>query len=234
MTVNSYSWSHSPVRLLCCEPQTPRPLHTPFCLVFLPSGVSVLIKSLPCGQAFLWETRKRMAFGWNWFSVGGQSPCLLLLLVQSLSHVQVFVSDSMDCSTPGFPVLHYLPEFAQIHVLWIDDAIQSSHPLFSSCLQSFPASGSFPMSQFFASGGQSIGASASVIPMNIQGWCSLGLTGSISLRSKGLSRVFQHHSLKTSIVWCSAFFMVELSHQFWENHSFDYTDYLPTHCLMNG
>ena len=75
----------------------------------------------------------------------------------------------MDCSMPGFPVLHYLPEFAQTHVLWIDDAIQSSHPLFSSCLQSFPASGSFPMSPFFASGGQSIGALASVLPMNIQG-----------------------------------------------------------------
>ena len=74
----------------------------------------------------------------------------------------------MDCSMLGFSVLHYLLEFAQTHVHWVDDAIQPSHPLpppFSSCLPSFPASGSFPMSQLFASGGQSIGASASVLPL---------------------------------------------------------------------
>ena len=79
----------------------------------------------------------------------------------------------MDCSTPGFPVLHCLLEFVQILVHWVGDAIQPSHPLlspFSSCLQSFPASGSFPMSQLFTSGGLSIGvsASASVLPVNIQ------------------------------------------------------------------
>ena len=77
----------------------------------------------------------------------------------------------MDCSMPGFPVLHYLPEIAQVHVYYISDAIQPCHPVspFSFCLQSFPASGSFPMSQLFPSGGQSIGALASVLPMNIQG-----------------------------------------------------------------
>ena len=76
----------------------------------------------------------------------------------------------MDCSTPGLPVHHVLPEIAQTHVHRVGDAIQPSHPLFSSCLQSFLASGSFPMSQFFTSGDQSIGvsASASVLPMNIQ------------------------------------------------------------------
>ena len=78
-----------------------------------------------------------------------------------------------------FPVLHYLLELAQTHVHWVDDAIQPSHPLsspFSSCLQSFPASGSFPMTQFFTSGGQSIGSSAStsVLPMNTQDWSPLG------------------------------------------------------------
>ena len=69
----------------------------------------------------------------------------------------------MDCSTPGFPVLHYLLELAQTHVHRIGDAIQLSHPLspVSSCPQSFPASGSFPVSGLFESGGQSIGASAS-------------------------------------------------------------------------
>ena len=73
---------------------------------------------------------------------------------------------------------------------WCHPTISSSVVPFSSHLQSSPASGSFPMSQFFASGGQSIGASASVLPMNIQGWFPLRLTGLISLQSKGLSRVF--------------------------------------------
>ena len=86
------------------------------------------------------------------------------------------VSDSLrfhESSTPGFPVLHYLPEFAQMHVHWVGDATQpwwdGSVTRFSSCSQSFPHSGSFPVSQFFSSGGQSIGvsASASVLPMNI-------------------------------------------------------------------
>ena len=75
---------------------------------------------------------------------------------------------------------------------WCHPAISSSVVPFSSCLQSFPALGSFPMSQFFASGGQSIGvsASASVLPMSIQDWSPLGWTGWISLLSNGLSRVF--------------------------------------------
>ena len=72
---------------------------------------------------------------------------------------------------------------------WCHPTISSSVTPFSSFPQSFPASGSFPMSWFFASGDQSIGASASVLPMNIQGWFPLGLTGLISLQSKGLSRV---------------------------------------------
>ena len=64
--------------------------------------------------------------------------------------------DPMDCSTPGLPVHHQLPEFNQTHVHWVGDAIQPSHPVvpFSSCPQSFPDSGSFQMSQLFASGGQ--------------------------------------------------------------------------------
>ena len=75
---------------------------------------------------------------------------------------------------------------------WCHPAISSSVVPFSSCLQSFPAAGSFPMSQLFASGGQSIGVSAStsVLPMNTQDWSPLGWTGWISLQSKGLSRVF--------------------------------------------
>ena len=102
--------------------------------------------------------------------------------------------DPLDCSMPGFPVHHKLLELAQTHTLshWCHPTISSSVVLFSSCLQSFPASGSFPMSQFLTSGSQSIGVSASVsvLSMNIQDWFPLGLTGWISLQSKGFSRVF--------------------------------------------
>ena len=81
---------------------------------------------------------------------------------------------------------------------WCHPTISSSINLFSSCLQSFPAWGSFPMSQFFASGGQSIGVSAlaSVLPMTIQDWSPLGWTGFISLQSKELSRVFSNTTVK--------------------------------------
>ena len=104
----------------------------------------------------------------------------------------------MGCSIPGFPVLHHLLEFAQSDNHWISDAVQTSHPLLSSSpaliMESFPASGSSQMSQFSASGGQSIrdSASALVLLMNIQGWYPLGLTGLISLQPKGLSRVFSN------------------------------------------
>ena len=108
------------------------------------------------------------------------------------------ICNPMDCSMPGFPVLQYLPEFAQTHVRWVGDGhptISSSVTPFSSYPQSFPASGSLSVSQLFASGGQSIGlqiigASASVLLMNIQDWFLLGLTSLISSQSKELSRVF--------------------------------------------
>ena len=102
------------------------------------------------------------------------SVCLEDLSSFQFSHS--VVSDSlhpMNCGMPGLPVHHQLLEFIQIHIHRVGDAIQPSHPLsspFSSCPQSFPASGSFPMSQLFVSGGQSIGVSAStsVLPMNTQ------------------------------------------------------------------
>ena len=99
---------------------------------------------------------------------------------------------------------------------WCHPTISPSVIPFSSHLQSFPASGSFQMSQLFTSGSQSIGVSASisVLPMNTQDWSPLGWTGWISLQSKGLSRVFQHHSSKPSILWRSAFFTVQLSHPY--------------------
>ena len=97
----------------------------------------------------------------------------------------------MECTTPGFPVLHYLQKLAQTHVHWVSDAIQTvSVALFLSCPQFFQTLGSFPISQLFESGDQSIGASisASVLPVNFQGWFPLELTGLILL-PKGLSRV---------------------------------------------
>ena len=88
--------------------------------------------------------------------------------------------ESMDCSMAGLPVLHYLLEFALVHVItqWCHPTISSSAAFFLFCLQSSPASESFPMSQLFTSDGQSIGASvsATVLPMNIQGWFLLGWT----------------------------------------------------------
>ena len=86
---------------------------------------------------------------------------------------------------------------------WCHPTISSSVIHFFSCLQSFPASGSFPISQFFTSGGQSIGISAStaVLPMNTQDWSPLGWTGWISLQFKGLKSLLQHHSSKPSIIW---------------------------------
>ena len=129
------------------------------------------------------------------------------------------VYEPMNGSTPGFPLLYYLLEFAQTYANWV--TISSLVSPFSSCLWSFPASRSFQMSQFFTSGGQSIGVSAlsSVLPMNIQDLFPLGWTGLISLQSKGLSRVFSN-----TIVQKHQFFGAQLS--LWsnfhvQNHSFD-------------
>ena len=106
----------------------------------------------------------------------------------------------MDCNVPGFPVLYCLPVCSDSCPVsqWCYPTTSSSVALFSSCPQSFPASASFPFSWFFASGGQSTVASAStsVLPMNIQGWLLLGLTGLISLLSTGLSRVFSSTTIQ--------------------------------------
>ena len=117
--------------------------------------------------------------------------------VQSLSHIWLFVTP-WTTARQAPPVHHQLLESIQSDIHCVGDAIQPSHPLSSPCLQSFPAPGSFQMSQFFASGGQSIGVSAStsVLPMNIQDWTPLGWTGWISLQSKGLSRVFSNTTVQ--------------------------------------
>ena len=117
--------------------------------------------------------------------------------VCSVTKLCLILCNPMDCSMPGFPVLHCLPEYAQIHVHWVGDAIQPSAALFSFCLQSFTASGPFPVSWFFASGDQSTGASASasVLPMNIRiDWFDL-------LDVHGtLKSLLQQHSSKTSVL----------------------------------
>ena len=155
-------------------------------------------------------------------------PCVIWA---QFSSVQVAQSCPTLCrtkrqdtpGTPGFTV-HQLsincPSLSSnswsLHSLmshwWCHPTILSSAILFSSCLQSFPESGSFLMSQFFTSDGQSIGASASgsILPMNIQGWFSLELTGLFSLPSKGLSRVFSNTTVQKHL-----FFGTQLS--LWSN-----------------
>ena len=126
-----------------------------------------------------------------------ESPMNRGALVQFSSVTQscLTLCAPVNCSTPGFPVHQQVPELAQTHV---HPTISSSVVPFSSHLQSFPASGSFPMTQFFASGGQSIGVSdsTSVLPMNTQDWSPLGWTCWISLQSKRLSRVFSNTTVQ--------------------------------------
>ena len=111
----------------------------------------------------------------------------------------------MDCSMPGCSVLCYLPAFAQTHVHWVGDAIQPSHPLSSPSPLAFNLSRYQGLVQWVSSlqSGQRIGvsASASVLPMNIQGWFPLGSNGLMSLLSKGLSIVFS-----STTVWTHQFF----------------------------
>ena len=137
--------------------------------------------------------------------------CDIISSIQSLSRVQLLATpwtaacqaslSITKCRSPSKPMS-------------IESVMPSNHPIlfvpFFSCLQSFPASGSFPVSQLFTSGGQSIGVSAStsVLPMNTQDWSPLGWTGWISLQSKGLSRVFSNITVKKH-----QFFGAQLSSQ---------------------
>ena len=118
---------------------------------------------------------------------------------QSLSCVQLFATPGTAACQASLSITNSqsLLKFMSIESVMPSNHLILFHPL-SFCLQSFPASGSFPMSQFFASGGQSIGvsSSASVLPMNIQDWFPLGWTGWISLLSQGLSRVFSNTTVQ--------------------------------------
>ena len=126
----------------------------------------------------------------------------------------------MECSMPGFPVHHQLLKLAQTHVHQVGDAIQPSHPLsvpFSSCLQSFLASGSFPMSQFFRIRWPKYSSfSFSISPSNeYSGLISLRMDWLDLLAVQGtLKNLLQHRSSKASVLQCSDFFIVQLSHQY--------------------
>ena len=134
----------------------------------------------------------------------------------------------MNHCMPGLPIHHHLQEFTQTYVHWVSDAIQPSHPLSSPFPTALNPSKheSFPMSQLFAWGGQSIGVSAlaSVPPKNTQGWSPLEWTGWISLQSKGLSRVFSDTTVqKYQFFGAQLLHSLTLTsiHDHWKNHSLD-------------
>ena len=120
--------------------------------------------------------------------------------VRLLSHVWLFVTPWTTAHQASLSITNSrsLLKLRSIESVMPSSHLILCHPLFTSCLHSFPAARSFPMSQYFKSGDQSLGvsASASVLPMNIQGWSPLGLTGLISLQSKGLSRVFSNTTVQ--------------------------------------
>ena len=151
----------------------------------------------------------------------------LFVVFQSLSLVRLLAT---PWTAPCQASLSFTISQSLLKFMFIESVMLSNHlilcALFSFCLhQSFPATGSFPVGQLFPRGGQRIGASTSVLPINIQGWFPLGLTGFISLLSKGLSRVFF-----STIIWKHQFFGTQPSlwsnsHiciDYWKNHSFDY------------
>ena len=142
----------------------------------------------------------------------------------------------LDCSTPGFSVLHYLISQSLLKLMSTELVVLSNHFILLCPVLLLPSTftsiGVFRMSWLLASGGQSIGASVSVLSMNIQSWFPLGWTGLIFLLSKGFSRVFsnttdllavqgtfksllQHHNSKASVLWHSAFFMVNSHMHTW-------------------
>ena len=137
--------------------------------------------------------------------------CLIFSSVQSLSHVRLFATPWSSPPCPSTPGVHSNScSLSQ----WCHPTISSSVIPFSSCLQCFPSSGSFKMSQFITLGGQSIGvsASASVLPMNIQVWFPLGWTGWISWQSKGLSRVFSKTTVEKHQFFGAQLFIWSNSH----------------------
>ena len=155
-----------------------------------------------------------------------------LLHFSSLSHVKT-LCDPMDCSTPGFPVHHQLPELAQTHVHRVNDAIQQSHPLLSPSPPTFNLSqhqGLFNESVIHSRWPQYWSLGFSISPSNeYSGLISFRIDWLVILAVQGnLKSLIQHHNSKASILRCSAFFFLYLYgptlisiHEYWKNHSFD-------------
>ena len=151
--------------------------------------------------------------GWDGWMASQLARVCVCVCVCSVTQYCLILCDPMTCSMPGFPVHPCLLKFMSTELVM--------HPIISSsCLQPFPATGSFQMSQFSPSGGQSIrvAALASVVPMNIQDWFPLELTGLISLQSKGLSIVFSDTTVQKHQFFGPTLILI---HAYWENPSFD-------------
>ena len=177
------------------------------CLAILQDStvVSTPFTRLLVGKDWVVKTEKAM------HTLFHSSINLLLLLSRSVVSVSLWPHGLQHTSLPCPPVSSRVCSQSCPSSQWCHPIISSCHP-FSSCLQSFLASGSFPMSQFFTSGGQRIeaSASASVFPINIQGWYPWRLTGLISLQSKELSRNFSSTPIQKH-----QFFSAQLS--LWSN-----------------
>ena len=156
------------------------------------------------------------------FLCGSISLCIALLRIFVMAFRALLKASQFSHSVVSDSLRPHMPQHARLpcplpttgacsnSCPWVSPIISSSLIPFSSCHQSFPASGSYPVSQFFISGGQSTRVSASVLPINIQDWFPLGLTGLVSLQPKGFSRVFSN-----TTVWKYQFFSAQLS--LWSN-----------------
>ena len=173
---------------------------------------------------FLFFYSLKCSFIYLWYSGSWCFSSVQFISVQSLSRVWLFVTPWTAAHQASLSITNSWSLLKLIPLSrWWHSTISSSVVPFSSCLQSFPPSGSFQMSQFFTSGGQSIGlsASASFLPMNIQDWFPLGWTGWISLQSKGLSRVFSNTTVqKHQLSFLYSPTLIPI-HNYWKNHSFD-------------
>ena len=161
------------------------------------------------------------------------SQVAVLYCCCSVSKSCLTLYDPMDFSILGFPVLHYLPEFVPSHAHWVSDAIQPSHPVLTSsplALNLSQHQGLFQCSWLFTSGDQNIraSASASILPMNIQGWFPLGLTGFNLLAVQGTLKSFsptpQLESISSLVLSHLYGPAVTSIYDYWKNHSFDYMD----------
>ena len=180
--------------------------------VFLAKGTNLLNSVIATGQ-----------------ELSATLPLLFKIIVQSLSHIQLFVTlwTAARQASLSLTISCSLLKFMSIElVMPSNQSFSATNSSF--CLQSFPASESFPVRWLFGSGGQSIGASALalVLSMNIQVWFPLEFTGLISLQVQGaLKNLLQHHNLKASVLWCSTFFYnptLTFIYDYQKSHSFDF------------